>query len=48
MGLKQRLNTQKTKEQKNRYCRLIETESQHLDDLISQLYGTVKEYSNEK
>lgn len=48
MGLKQRRNTQKTKEQKNRYCRLIETESQHLDDLISQLYGSAKEYSNEK
>lgn len=29
-------------------CRLIETESQHLDDLISRLYGSAKEYSNEK
>lgn len=48
IDLKQRRNTQKIKEQKNRYCRLIETESQHLDDLISQLYGSAKEYSNEK
>lgn len=48
MELKRRRNTQKTKEQKNMYCRLIETESQHLDGLISELYGTVKEYENEK
>ena len=48
MELKRRRNTQKTKEQKNRYCRLIETELQHLDDLISKLYGAVKEYDNEK
>ena len=48
MELKRRRNTQKTKEQKNTYCRLIEAESQHLDGLISELYGTVKEYDNEK
>jgi hypothetical protein len=48
MELKRRRNIQKTKEQKNRYCRLIETEAQHLDELISRLYGSEKEYSNEK
>ena len=48
MELKRKRNTQKTKEQKNMYWRLIETESQHLDDLISKLYGAVKEYDNEK
>lgn len=48
MELKRRWDIQKTKEQKNMYCRLIETESQHLDDLISKLYGSVKEYDNEK
>lgn len=48
MELKRKRNTQKTKEQRNMYCRLIETESQYLDDLISKLYGSVKEYDNEK
>ena len=48
MELKRKRNTQNTKEQRNMYCRLIETESQHLDDLISKLYGSVKEYDNEK
>lgn len=48
MELKRRRNIQKTKEQKNRYSRLIETEAQHLDDLISKLYDSAKEYGNEK
>ncbi len=48
MKLKKLRNAQKTKEQKNMYCRLIDTESQRLDDLVSRLYGAVKECSNEK
>lgn len=48
MYLKRQRDAQKTKEQKNRYCRLIENESKCLNDLISKLYGSVKEYSNEE
>lgn len=48
MNLKRQRNIQKTKEQKNRYCRLIDNESKCLNNLISKLYGSVEEYSNEE